>query len=87
MARIKEKIKLGQTQEITEPDADAERQPRLAPVVDLAALLRESLAKKGGDSAGRSTPRKAAATRAKPQLRVVASERGASKATAKRKRA
>jgi DNA end-binding protein Ku len=47
MARIKEKIKLGQTQELTEPDEDEGKQPRLAPVVDLAALLRESLAKKG----------------------------------------
>ena len=87
MARIKEKIKLGQTQEITEPDGDEAREPRLAPVVDLAALLRESLAKKSGDSAAKSAPRKAAATRTKPHLRVVASERGASKTAARRKRA
>jgi hypothetical protein len=55
--------------------------------VDLAALLRESLAKKGGDSAAKPSPRKAAATRTKPHLRVVASERGASKTAARRKRA
>jgi DNA end-binding protein Ku len=87
MARIKEKIKLGQTQEITEADADEEKGPRLAPVVDLAALLRESLAKKGGDGTGKATSRKTAATRKKPDLRVVESERGAAKTPARRKRA
>jgi len=87
MARIKEKIKLGQTQEITEPDSDEEKGPRLAPVVDLAALLRESLAKKGGAATAKSAPRKTAATRTKPQLRVVESERGAAKTPARRKRA
>jgi len=87
MARIKEKIKLGQTQEITEPDEDEEKGPRLSPVVDLAALLRESLAKKGGDGAGKATSRKTATTRKKPELRVVESERGAAKTPARRKRA
>jgi DNA end-binding protein Ku len=87
MARIKEKIKLGQTQEITEPEGDEAGEPRLAPVVDLAALLRESLARKGGDSQAKSAPRKAAATRTKPHLRVVASERAASRTAARRKRA
>jgi len=87
MARIKEKIKLGQTQEITEPDSDEEKGPRLAPVVDLAALLRESLAKKGGNGAAKSTSRKTGATRTKPELRVVESERAAAKTPAKRKRA
>jgi len=86
MARIDEKIKLGQTQEITEPDSD-DKEPRLAPVVDLAALLRESLAKKGGGSNAKSAPRKAAAARSKPRLHVVESERGASKPAARRKRA
>jgi len=87
MARIKEKIKLGQTQEITEPDSDEEKGPRLAPVVDLAALLRESLAKKGGNGAAKSTSRKTGATRTKPELRVVESERAAAKTPARRKRA
>jgi len=87
MARIKEKIKLGQTKEITEPDGDQDEKPRLAPVVDLAELLRQSLAKKGGAAADKAAPRKTGEARAKPQLRVVASSRGVTKAPAKRKRA
>ena len=87
MARIKEKIKLGQTNEITEPEKGGEKAPRLAPVVDLAELLRKSLARKGGDGAAKAAPRKAVASRAKPHLRVVAADRGAAKTAARRKRA
>src|SRR5205814_3136892 len=47
MARIKEKIKLGQTREITPPSKEEEREPRSAQVIDLAALLKESLGKGG----------------------------------------
>ena len=86
MARIKEKIKLGQTKEITEPGKDDKEEPRSAKVIDLAELLRKSLAGKGG-APRKSEPRKAAATRAKPALRVVSSSRAATKATARRKRA
>ena len=87
MARIKEKIKQGETKEITEPDGEKDATPRLAPVVDLAGLLRQSLAKKGGNGAEKPAARKTAATRGKPQLHVVAGSRGATKAPAKRKRA
>jgi DNA end-binding protein Ku len=87
MARIKEKIKQGETKEITEPDGEKDATPRLAPVVDLAGLLRQSLAKKGGNGAEKPAARKAAATRGKPQLHVVPGSRGATKAPAKRKRA
>jgi DNA end-binding protein Ku len=85
MARIKEKIKQGQTKEITEPADDEEKKPRSAQVIDLADLLRQSLDKKGG--AGKAAPRKSAPARTKPALRVVAGSRGATKTTAKRKRA
>jgi DNA end-binding protein Ku len=84
MARIKQKIKQGQTKEITEPSKEDEERPR-AQVIDLAELLKQSLNK--GGAAAKSAGRKAAATRAKPALRVVATSRGAAKTAAKRKRA
>ena len=87
MARIKEKIKAGETKEITEPDWNKESAPRLAPVVDLAGLLRQSLAKKGGNGAEKPAARKTAPARGKPQLRVVAGSRSVTRTPAKRKRA
>ena len=86
MARINEKIKLGQTKEITEPGKEDKGKPRSAKIIDLAELLRKSLAEKGG-APRRKEPREAAATSAKPALRVFPSSRGATKATARRKRA
>ena len=85
MARINEKIKLGQTKEITEPGKEDKGEPRSAKVIDLAELLRKSLAEKGG-APRRKEPRKAAAKSAKPALRVVSSSRGATKATAARRK-
>ena len=83
MARIKQKIKQGQTKEMTAPSKDGDERPR-AQVIDLADLLKQSLARKG---AARPAERKAAATRAKPALRVVPTSRGATKTAARRKRA
>ena len=45
MARIKEKIKEGQTEEITAPEK-AEKEPARADVIDLMALLKKSVAQK-----------------------------------------
>lgn len=45
MARIKEKIKKGQTEEITEPEK-GEKEPAKADVIDLMALLKKSVEKK-----------------------------------------
>lgn len=45
MARIKEKIKQGQTEEITEPEKRA-KEPARADVIDLMALLKKSVAHK-----------------------------------------
>jgi DNA end-binding protein Ku len=45
MARIKEKIKKGQTEEITEAEKE-EKQPAKADVIDLMALLKKSVEKK-----------------------------------------
>jgi len=74
MARIKEKIKAGQTEEITEPSKDKET-TRGAQVIDLAELLKQSLGKGTGS-------RKAA-------LRIVpkTTAKRAAKAPARRKRA
>ena len=86
MARIKEKIKRGQTKEITEPATDEEKKPRSAQVIDLADLLRQSLDKKSGGAA-KGTTRKTTPARTKPALRLVGGSRGAAKTPAKRKRA
>jgi non-homologous end joining protein Ku len=45
MARIKEKIRKGQTEEITEPEK-GEKEPARADVIDLMALLKKSVEKK-----------------------------------------
>jgi DNA end-binding protein Ku len=57
MKRIEEKIKAGQTEEITEPEK-AEREPKGAEVVDLMALLRKSV--EGGGRKGAAKERAAA---------------------------
>jgi DNA end-binding protein Ku len=88
MRRIEEKIKKGETREITEPDADETKTPRSAQVIDLAALLKQSL-DKGGLRRKAADPRRSPKPEAsgKTALRVVASARGSAKAPAKRKRA
>src|SRR5450631_4161505 len=43
MRRIKEKIKKGETHEITAPESGEDTQPRSAQIIDLAALLQQSL--------------------------------------------
>ncbi len=43
MRRVHEKIKRGETHEITAPEAEAESTPKSAQVIDLAALLQNSL--------------------------------------------
>jgi len=87
MRRIKEKIKAGQTKEVTKPERGQESEPRSAEVIDLAALLRQSLNRGGG--ATKAAPRGAAKPRAtaRQPLRVVAARGSESRAAAKRKRA
>ncbi|MEO7726623.1 MAG: Ku protein [Burkholderiales bacterium] len=82
MRRIKEKIKKGETKEITKPGDEDEGEPRSSNVIDLAALLKQSLGNGGARSASARRPKPGA----KPHLRVVESARGARPA-AKRKRA
>lgn len=86
MRRIEEKIKKGETKEITEPETEDRKEPRSAQVIDLASLLKQSLDKGAGRKA--AEPRRAPKAEAsrKAALRVVTS-RGTAKAPAKRKRA
>ena len=46
MARIEEKIKKGQTEEITAPDRESRKETAGADVIDLMALLKKSVARK-----------------------------------------
>jgi DNA end-binding protein Ku len=86
MRRIKEKIRRGQTKEITEPDAVAEAPRKSAQIIDLAALLRKSLDQGGS---GRKPAARRVATRrsAKANSGSVASARARVKTAARRKRA
>ena len=87
MWRIHEKIKKGETKQIAEPDKDPGDKPHSAQVIDLAALLQQSL-KSGGRG-----PRKAEAPRAtmsKPAAKAVVRSLPRARATetkAKRKSA
>jgi len=88
MRRIHEKIKKGETKQITEPDTEETKAPRSAQVIDLAALLKQSLDNGGSRRKAadrRRSPRPEAS--AKTALRVVTSARGSAKAPARRKRA
>jgi len=67
MRRIREKIKAGETREITEREK-GEAPPRTAKVIDLAALLQQSL--KEGQRAGRKGPHRRAAETSKPAARA-----------------
>ena len=82
LARIHEKIKKRETHEITEPGKEDTGEKRSAQVIDLADLLKQSLAKGGA----KKTPEKRAAAapaRGKAKLHVVPSTRAAAKGTAK----
>src|SRR3982751_1343253 len=52
LTRIEDKIKAGQTEEITEPEKE-EREPKRAEVVDLMALLKKSVESGGRKGAGK----------------------------------
>ena len=92
MARVRQKVKQGRTLEITGADDDRAPAPRSAQVIDLAALLQNSLGKSKGPSAGKSKAEARGGGRkpAAPRLRLVSpaapARRGAT-VPAKRKRA
>ena len=60
LKRIKEKIKAGQTEELTEPDPDAEKPAKGADVIDLMALLKKSVEKKPAKAKRPARKRRAA---------------------------
>jgi non-homologous end joining protein Ku len=82
MARIKEKIKQGQTKEITKPESGGEGAPRSAQIIDLAELLQKSLGK-ATPPRKRSARGEAPPERSKPALSVVGSAKSSGKRVAK----
>jgi non-homologous end joining protein Ku len=58
MRRIKEKVRKRQTHVLT-PDAEPEAQPRSADIIDLTAILRQSLESRGSKSGARKPKRSA----------------------------
>jgi DNA end-binding protein Ku len=88
MKRIREKIKKGQTHEITKPGSDEAEEPRSSNVIDLAALLKKSI---GSGGTRKAAPVRRPKAGTKPNLRVVSSShaavRHAAKPAAKRRRA
>jgi DNA end-binding protein Ku len=60
LKRIKEKIKAGQTEELTEPDPDAQKPAKGAEVIDLMALLKKSVEKKPAKAKRPARKRRAA---------------------------
>jgi DNA end-binding protein Ku len=85
MARVKEKIKAGQTSEVPEPEKEGPPR-RSAEVIDLMALLKNSIpgAKKGTPQAREKEPAPAAKSRAKTAPRGAIARKPA---TPQRKRA
>jgi DNA end-binding protein Ku len=80
LALVKKKIKAGQTKTITAPDKEAPA-PKASNVVDLVALLQDSLGKRGGKSApAKSSAKPAAKTTSRATTRTSGRT-----ATAKRK--
>jgi DNA end-binding protein Ku len=78
MRRIKEKIKKGETKQITEVDKDTSEKPRSAQVIDLAALLQQSLKsgargtkKTDGPRTTGSKPAEKAVVRSLPRARAA----------------
>jgi DNA end-binding protein Ku len=84
MRRIRDKVKRGETHEITAAESRTEAAPRSAQVIDLAALLADSL--RGGKGRG-GTARDAAAQAPQAKAAVRPRPRKAVAASARRKRA
>ena len=87
MRRIEEKIKRGETEQITEADESDAATPRSAQVIDLAALLQKSLAADGRAGKKLDTRRVPSATPTKRGVDGSVQRRRAGAAKATRKRA
>ena len=100
MALIKKKIKAGQTKTLTTPEPER-KAPRSSNVVDLVALLQDSLGKRSGKGAAKATPaqdeeaeeeapaprKRAAAKTAPARAKTVAARKPAAKSSTARKAA
>ena len=84
MARIREKIKKGETREIARPSGDESGEPPATNVIDLAALLKRSLAHEGSRRV--TGPARGSKAGTRPKLRVIEAHNG-SRPAARRKRA
>jgi DNA end-binding protein Ku len=87
MARVREKIRKGETKVMTPAEKEAKGEAPSAQVIDLAELLRQSLGKGGSRKPPLAARKAAAETPGKPSLRLVPAPRSAAKAAARRKRA
>jgi DNA end-binding protein Ku len=85
LARVKQKIKSGQTKEAAEPE-EAKAPPRTADVIDLTALLRESVRGHAGRRAGKTERANKGSGQATSTARKPVSHRAALK-TVERKSA
>jgi DNA end-binding protein Ku len=83
MKRIEEKVKRGETKELTEPEKEAGGRKK-AEVIDLMELLKRSIDKGGKKPAQAATERAAAAKKPSSTARTT---RHREKASARRKRA
>jgi DNA end-binding protein Ku len=81
MRRIREKIKAGETKELTQAEESEAAAPRSAKVIDLAALLRQSLEE--SKRAGRKAPHRRASASSESRN----SSRARAKSSSQRKRA
>ncbi len=85
LAMVQKKIKANQTKTITEPDAEEPKQTT-AKIIDLMALLKESLSAKGGKAATRASTQKIAPVpKAAPRKKTAAAVKGSAKTAAKSK--
>jgi len=85
MRRIREKIKRGETKEITKPEDEDVAQPHSAQVIDLTALLKRSLAQSGPRAKSARPPSKPPAR--KGATHAGASQRRSTSSPSKRKQA
>lgn len=85
MNRIEEKIRKGETKELTEPEKEAGGRKK-AEVIDLMELLKQSIAK-GGRKGARVSDERAPAMKRAASAKARASSRTAAKGAGKRKRA
>jgi DNA end-binding protein Ku len=90
MARIRQKIRQGRTKELTEPEKKRGDERKSAQIIDLAALLKQSLGKADSASKPHAAARSTTSRAAAPKATAATASKGAAaapKATAARKRA